>query len=121
MIELPTLIELVSLESLCFYEVNIGGYVTEESFRHFSHINFILPTNIKEIRFGLRTDVMEAERGGGWKGIDDALSDPRFKNLELVGVRERDRDNDLELESYFQECMPKSYQRGLLRLENDNE
>ena len=119
MIELPSLIELVSLESLCFYQAEYCEYVTEESLRHFSHINNILPTNIKEIRFGLKMDVMVVELRDGWKGIDDALSDPTFKNLELVGVHQFNWDKDLELEHYFQECMPKSYQRGILRLESD--
>ena len=62
---------------------------------------------------------MKAELRDGWEGIDDALSDPRFKNLELVGVHEYGRDEDLELESYLQKCMPKSHQRGILRLEDD--
>ena len=119
MIELPSLIQHVSLEWLCFYEV-ARHYITIETLRRFSHINFILPTNIKEIRFGLCANVMKVELKDGWKEIDDALSDPRLKNLEVLGVHELGRYYDAKLKSYFQECMPKSYKQGILRFEDNN-
>ena len=121
MIELPSLIGLVSLKSLFFYVPFECVFTEEEGFRPFSRINNILPANIKEIRFGLRTDVMKAELRDGWKGIDDTLCDPRLQNLQLLGLHERFRGNVKDLESHFREWMPKSHRRGILWLENDDQ
>ena len=120
-IELPSLMQLVSLESLCFYEAHVSSslpYITDESFCHFSRINFILPANIKEIRFGLHAYVIKEQLRHAWEGIDEALSDPRLKSLELLGIRQYSGNDISKFEPYFRECMPKS--QAILQLEDDD-
>ena len=97
--------------------------MTEERLCWFSLINLALPTSVKEIYFGVRIhDVDEDPRSrDGWKDIDNALNDPKLKNLTLVGICLYNvyGDGYEGLKLKLREQMPRSHQRGILRVQGD--
>ena len=63
----------------------------------------------------------DLEMENGWKEIDNALSDPKLKNLKLIGVYQGEASDSEseELKVYFQENMPKSHKQGILQIQGN--
>ena len=124
--EPPSLVHLVSLQSLLFYEAGDSEYLTGNILQPFSQLNDLLPASLKQLQFELiltsneiRSKVFGEKNRRVWGTIDRALSDPKLRNLQHFYISNRDRyiltKATKDPEVFLQESLPRTFKRGILR------
>ena len=58
----------------------------------------------------------ETSSPDAWEALDEALNDPKLKNLSLIGVLIGGGEVE---DTYLQERMPLSFRRGILEVRGD--